>query len=125
MSDNEVVDIPTRNETIFKMIQDKVDPMEVARQLHMSRTHVVRVYYEMLQKKMKGDPDIPEIDKVCRIFEVRENYRGKLQSILHTNGYTNFDDIWIWTDMDTFREIPEIGPKSICIIWLAQHMKRD
>lgn len=119
------VDIFERNEKIYKLIQEKVDPKDIAKQFGISRTHVVRTYEKMLKKKTMGDPDIPEIDTMCRIFEVCEQYRGKLQAILHTNGYTNFDDIWLWTDIDTFRQIPEIGPKSICIIWLAQHMRRD
>lgn len=119
------VDIFERNEKIYKLIQEKVDPKDIAKQFGISRTHVVRTYERLLKKKTFGDPDIPEIDKVCHIFEVCEPYRGKLQAILHTNGYTNFDDIWLWTDMNTFRQIPEIGPKSICIIWLAQHMRRD
>ena len=64
-------------------------------ELHKAKTT------EQIKYQFLGDPDLDNLDD------------------------TNFDDIWLWTDMDTFRQIPEIGPKSINIIWLAQHMRRD
>ena len=119
------MDISERNQAIYTLVHGGIDVEKIAKRFDISKTMVRKIYQQQASKKVNGDPDIPEIDKMCRIFQWREQDRGKLQSILHKHGYTNFNDAWIWTDTDIFKKIPEIGPKSICIIWLAQRIRRD
>lgn len=119
------MDISERNQAIYTLVHGGIDVGKIAKRFDISKTMVRKIYQQQASKKVNGDPDIPEIDKMCRIFQWREQDRGKLQSILHKHGYTNFDNKWLVTKIDEFRKIPRIGPNGIAIIWLAQQMRDD
>ena len=119
----EVIDISKRDRTIYILIRQHVSISSIAKRFGLSETRVRRIYAEQRSKIVNGDFDIPEIDKMCRILGVREQDRGKLQSILQKHGFTNEDEVWVYTDISEFESIPSIGKAFGAIIWLAQHMR--
>lgn len=115
--------IHNRDSIIYKLVKAKVDISKIAKYFGIGAYRVRQIFNEYQHKLHHGDPDILEIDVMCRTLGWRENERGKLQSILHKNGYTAYDDAWRKLTYDDICAIPLLGPSQACIIWLAQNMK--
>lgn len=95
---------------------------QLSTRYNISKERIRKIIQDQYYKKRKGDPDIYQIDVMCRILGWKETDRGKLQSILHKNGYTSFDDKWKKLTSKDILAIPLLGQSAVGIIWLAQNM---
>lgn len=111
-----------RDSTIYRLYKAGVDINEIAFAYNIQAQRIKSIIQDYRVKLRKGNPDIYEIDAMCRILGWRENERGKLQSTLHKNGYTSFDDKWRELTYEDILEIPLLGPNAANVIWLAQNM---
>lgn len=112
-----------RDDTIYRAyLNGFMDVCELSKYYGLSQQRICDIIQEQKVKKRRGDPDIYEIDVMCRILGWTENCRGKLQSTLHKNGYTSFDNKWRDLTYDDILAIPFLGPNAAGIIWLAQNM---
>ena len=111
-----------RDGDIFKLYNAGVSDMKLSKLYNLTKQRIRGIILEQRRKRRKGNPDIYQIDVMCRILGWRENERGKLQSILHKNGYTSYDDKWRKLSSDDILAIPFLGPSAMCVIWLAQNM---
>jgi hypothetical protein len=118
---NEV--IRDRDNAIYRLMKAKVDISKIAKYFGIGTERVRQIFNEYQCKLHRENPDILEIDIICRILGWRENERGKLQSTLHKNGYTAYNDAWRKLTYDDICAIPLLGPSQACIIWLAQNME--
>ena len=116
-------EIQNRDQVIFRLIQVGMPCAVLSKKLGISTMRIRQIYNNQYYKNYHGDPDIPEIDIMCRTLGMREQERGKLQSILHKNGYTNYDDRWRELSYDDICSITLLGPTNACVVWLAQNMK--
>lgn len=114
-----------RDDDIYKKYLKGAKIEDLANQYHLSVTRIRKILDEQRLKNRKGDPDIKQIDIMCNILGIRDNERGKIQSILHKYGYTSFNDAWLTLSYDDILKIPNLGPDSAAIIWLAQEMDVD
>ncbi len=115
--------IHDRDDIIYKLVKAKVDISKIAKYFGIGVVRVRQIFNEYQHKLRHGNPDILEIDVMCRTLGWRENERGKLQSTLHKNGYTAYDDAWRKLTYDDICAIPLLGPSQACVIWLAQNME--
>lgn len=111
-----------RDGDIYKLSNAGVSLDRLSSYYKMSKSRISSIISEQYRKRRIGNPDIYQIDIMCRILGWREQDRGKLQSVLHKNGYTSFDDKWKKLSSDDILAIPLLGPGAVCIIWLAQNM---
>lgn len=114
-----------RDGDIFKLHNAGVSDMKLSKFYKLTKQRIREIIFEQQHKHRKGNPDIPQIDTMCRILGWRENDRGKLQSILHKNGFTSYDDKWRNLSPDDILAIPFLGPSAMCVIWLAQNMNES
>jgi len=111
-----------RDGDIFKLHNAGVSDMKLSEFYKLSKQRICQIIFEQRRRHRKGNPDIPQIDTMCRILGWRESDRGKLQSILHKNGYTSYDDKWRDLSSDDILAIPLLGHSAVSVIWLAQNM---
>lgn len=123
MKMNTGIDIDQRDYLIYKLIRKGMSIKALSTKLDMPEKQITQICVEQKEKLYNGDYDIPEIDTMCRIMNIRDRERNILQSILRNYGYTSLDDSWVYTDIDVFKTMPRIGRTFASIIWLAQHMK--
>jgi len=114
-----------RDGDILKLYNAGVTEEAICEYYDIKKPRLMQIILEQRSKKLHGDPDIRQIDTMCRILGWRENERGRLQSILHKHGYTAFDDKWRELSRNDILAIPLLGPSSACVIWLAQNMDED
>ena len=117
------IEMAKRDRMIYLLIKKHVDIHAIAEKFNLSTSRIRQIYKEQSEKAINGDNDIPEIDTMCRIMGIRDQDRGKLQSILQRYGFSNKDDKWVYTDISIFKSLPNIGKEFCAIIWLAQHMR--
>ena len=111
-----------RDFAIYKLYKTGKDIKKIAKQYNVGEERIKQILRDYRFKLRRGNPDIYEIDVMCRTLGWRENERGKLQSTLHKNGYTSFDDKWRELTYNDILAMPLMGPNQACIIWLAQNM---
>lgn len=114
-----------RDDDIYQKFLAGSTVKDLLSEYHLSATGIRKILAKERLKKRKGDPDIKQIDIVCDILGVRNEERGRIQSIMHKHGYTSFDDAWLMLSRDDILKIPRLGPDSAAIIWLAQEMDID
>ena len=114
-----------RDGDIFKLHNAGVSDMKLSKFYNLTKQRIRKIIFEQRHKHRKGNPDISQIDTMCRILGWRESELGKLQSILHKNGYTSYDDKWRDLSPDDILAIPFLGPSAVCVIWLAQNMNES
>lgn len=111
-----------RDGDIFELFNNGMTEYELSKRFKIRKGRIRQIIQDQRIRKRKGNPDIYQIDAVCRILGIRENERGKIQSILHANGYTSYDDKWKKLKSNDILRIPLLGKFAMCIIWLAQNM---
>lgn len=108
---------------IFKLSTSGVSKEKLSAYFKITEDEIAQIIEKQKIKKYMGNPDIKEIDIMCRILGWRENERVKLQSVLHKNGYTAYDQSWRNLRYDDIVKIPFLGKESAMVIWLAQNME--
>lgn len=111
-----------RDYVIFKLVKAGVSYEVLFKKFGIGKARLQQIYRDQLYKTRHGNPDIPEIDIMCRTLGLREQERGMIQSTLHKHGYTASDDSWRKLSYDDICRIERLGPNSACVIWLAQNM---
>ena len=111
-----------RDSTIYRLYKSGIDTKKIAQRYQVGEERIKQILRDYRVKLRQGNPDIYEIDVICRTLGWRENERGKLQSTLHKNGYTSFDNKWKQLTYNDILAVPLLGPNQACVIWLAQNM---
>lgn len=111
-----------RDGDIYKLSNAGATRDQLSSYYKISKSRIASIIGDQYRKRRTGNPDIYQIDVMCRILGWREQNRGKLQSVLHKHGYTSFDDKWKKLTSTDILAIPLLGPDAVCVIWLAQNM---
>lgn len=113
----------SKYDLIFKLSTSGISKEKLSAYFKTTDDEIEQIIEKQKIKKYVGNPDIKEIDTMCRILGWHENERAKLQSILHKNGYTAYDQNWRNLRYDDILKTPFLGKEAATVIWLAQNME--
>lgn len=113
-----------RDGDIYDFYMSGTNENDIAAKYMLSVQRIREIIFKQkqLHKSDVYNPDIYQIDAMCRILGWRECDRAKLQLALHQNGYTSYDNKWKKLTPDDILALPSLGHSAMCVIWLAQNM---